>query len=277
MVGEVRRPGQRAHLPRRDVGDADLGAAQVVARREAEGHANAVRGDGGAPLVAVALQPRLWLRATKGRRPGVVRADHGEPRSVLALDRDDEPVVAEPDGAPPSTSFRGGPPSVETSQTWPWSAYATCEPSGERRGSVSSQYGIGSRPVVSRRGSRSARSSSQTSDVSRSWMKTQVRPSAPSVSERGRSVAAIASSRQCGGGFRSLRGCEGAPSTSSFPIQIPNGSGTHAFLLALLEALERGEHEPADRREIVPTLLHDHHGKRRGADDAAGLAIALRA
>ena len=51
--------------------------------------------------------------------------------------------------------------------------------------------------VVRRSGTVSpSRSSSQTSDVSRSWMKTAVRPSAPTLSERGRSVAATASSRQ---------------------------------------------------------------------------------
>ena len=42
-------------------------------------------------------------------------------------------------------------------------------------------------------------------------MKTARRRSAPSVSERGRSVAAIASSRQCGGGATSLRGCDRDP------------------------------------------------------------------
>ena len=51
-----------------------------------------------------------------------------------------------------------------------------------------------------------ANPSNQTSDVSRSWMNTAVRPSVPIVRDRGRSVAATASSRQLGGGFRSLRG-----------------------------------------------------------------------
>ena len=101
-------------------------------------------------------------------------------------------------------------------------------------------------------------------------MKTAVRPSASSVSERGRSVAATASSRQCGGGFRSLRGCEGTPSTSSFPSQTSSGSGIDSK--PFLESLQRCEHEPADRVEIVPAFLHDDDRNPLSPEDAPCLA-----
>ena len=138
---------------------------------------------------------------------------------------------------------------------------------------MSSQYGIGSRPVVSRRNAPSAMSSSHTSDVSRSWMKAIERPSAESASDRGRSVAAIASSRQCGGAAGPRRVGVGTPPYSSVPIQTESGSGIPVS--SLLEALQRGEHEPADRGEIVATFLYDDasavHGWRRSA---ARLAVA---
>src|SRR6187402_2669939 len=61
------------------------------------------------------------------------------------------PTISRPSsiqtGSQPSTSCRGGPPAVGTTQTWSPSTYATVDPSGESRGSVSSQYGIGSRPL----------------------------------------------------------------------------------------------------------------------------------
>ena len=108
---------------------------------------------------------------------------------------------------------------------------AAVEPSGDSRGSTSSQYGAGSRPVVSRSGGPpDSRSSSQTSEHSASWMKSARRRSAPIVIERGRGVCATASRRQCGGGFRSLRGCASTPrarlSTWSsarqrFPPRVP--------------------------------------------------------
>ena len=50
------------------------------------------------------------------------------------------------------SSLRGGPPAVGTSQTCSLSTYATVLPSGDMRGSSSSQKGIGSRPVVRRSG-----------------------------------------------------------------------------------------------------------------------------
>ena len=100
-------------------------------------------------------------------------------------------------GDEPSTSLRGGPPATGTSQMKPSSPYATVEPSGESSGVMSSQNGAGSRPVVSRRGVGSSSVIVQTSEVSgRSWMKTSVRPSAPIVRLRGRSVTATVSSRQ---------------------------------------------------------------------------------
>ena len=85
-------------------------------------------------------------------------------------------------------------------------------------------------------------------------MKTRVRRSGPSAIERGRSVAAIASSRQCGGLGSPRRVGVGTPPYSSLPIHTRNGSGTRQ---PLLQTFERGEHEPADRREIVATFLHD--------------------
>ena len=82
----------------------------------------AVGRDGGAPLVAVVLEPAVSPERTSGCGHGIGDIDHREPRRVLALDRDDEPVVAEPHRAPASASFRGGPPAAATTQTLPWSA-----------------------------------------------------------------------------------------------------------------------------------------------------------
>ena len=165
-------------------------------------------------------------------------------------------------GLPASSSRLGGPPSIETSHTAPWSAYATVRPSGETAGVVSSQYGIGSRPVVSRCAtapcvkltlgvSSTASSSVQRSEVSRSWMKASVRPSGASARLRGRSVAAIASRRQCGGGFDSRFVGVGTPPYSSLPIQTSSGSGTSRRSRPRLPRAPRAR-GPRARRDRIP-------------------------
>ena len=118
-----------------------------------------------------------------------------------------------------STSGRGGPPAAGTRDSRPSSTYATVVPSGESCGLASSQYGIGWRPVVTRSGTRSSRSRSHTSEVSRSWTKRSRRPSAEMDRERGRSTSAIASSVQCGADSASATAGAGAPPYSSFPTQ----------------------------------------------------------
>src|SRR5215217_7618618 len=142
-------------------------------------------------------------------------------------------------------------------------------PSGERRGSRSSQKAVSSRPVVSRSGAApgASRSSRYTSDVSRSSTNTARRPSAPTVRDRGRSVAAIASSRQCGGGSRSLRGGTGIPCRSSLPIQIcSSGSGTRR---SFLDPGERLAPQGADRGQVVAAVLDEDGGDAEGAGRAA--------
>src|SRR4051794_16912144 len=81
----------RAHLAGGHVGHADLAALEILARPEREGDLAAVRGDGRLALVALVAVVR------EASRPWVVDADHGQPRRVAALDRDHEPLVAEPD------------------------------------------------------------------------------------------------------------------------------------------------------------------------------------
>src|SRR5207244_1270676 len=159
------------------------------------------------------------------------------------------------------------------SQIQPPPPYATRPPSGETTGVVSSQYGAGSRPAVRRLTPPSSRSSSQTSEVSRSWMKATARPSLPIEIDRGRSVAAIASSRQCGGLGSPRRVGVGTPPYSSLPIQTDSGSG----MQPLLDSLERREHEPADRREIVAALLHDDGRQTEVAEEAAAFTKAVAA
>ena len=82
------------------------------------------------------------------------------------------------------------------------------------------------------------------------------RPSAEIDGVRGRSVAQTASSRQCGGSGLPRRSGVGTPPYSSVPTHSDSAFTRPSRLR--LDALERGEHEPADRREIVATLLHDH-------------------
>src|SRR3954452_23239020 len=143
------------------------------------------------------------------------------------------------------------------------------------RGCVSSQKGWRSRPVVSRSGRAPSlpRSRTKRSDVSRSSMNTAVRPSALTVSDRGRALWAIASRRQCGGGPTSGRAGTGMPSRSSLPIQIrssASGSGTRH---SLLHPGERLRHQGADRGQVVAALLDEDGRKRQGAERAAGRSI----
>ena len=97
----------------------------------------------------------------------------------------------------------------------------------------------------------------QTSDVSRSEMKTtRGRRPRSTVCAVARD-AQIASSRQCGGcGLLAPVGV-GTPPYSSVPTQRRSGSLTRSPG-SLLDPLERGDHEPAERCEIVATFLHDH-------------------
>src|SRR5689334_14958313 len=83
------------------------------------------------------------------------------------------------------------------------------------------------------------------------------------VSDRGRGVWTTASSRQCGGGSRSLRGCEGTPSCSSWPTQM---SATRARL----EARQCREHQLADRVEAIAALLDRDGGQPERAQRAPG-------
>src|SRR5919112_5934872 len=105
-------------------------------------------------------------------------------------------------------------------------------------------------------------------------MKTAVRPSWLTVSERGRAVWAMASRRQCGGGTTSGRGGTGIPSRSSLPIQIrssASGSGTRH---SLLHPGERLRHQGADRGQVVAALLDEDGWKIKLAEHAAGGAKA---
>src|SRR4051812_37603675 len=105
-------------------------------------------------------------------------------------------------------------------------------------------------------------------------MKTAVLPSALTVSDRGRAVWAIASSRQCGGGGTSLRSGTGMPARSSLPIQMRSsgsGSGTRR---SLLDPGERLRHQGSDRGQVVAALLHEDGRKSQAAEDAPGLAVA---
>src|ERR1700745_2007342 len=102
-------------------------------------------------------------------------------------------------------------------------------------------------------------------------MKTAVRPSALTVSERGRAVWAIASRRQCGGGGTSVRAGTGIPACSSLPIQMRSsgaGSGTRR---SFLEPGERLRHQGTDRGQVVAALLDEDGRKSHVAEDAAGL------
>ena len=58
------------------------------------------------------------------------------------------------------------------------------------------------------------------------------------------------------------------------PIVPPSGSG---FMRGVdtLRALERRDHEVADRAEVVAALLHDHGRQPERAEDAARLAVAV--
>src|SRR3954451_21338043 len=105
-------------------------------------------------------------------------------------------------------------------------------------------------------------------------MKTAVLPSALTVSDRGRAVWAIASSRQWGGGGTSLRSGTGMPAHSSLPIQMrssASGSGTRR---SLLEPGERLRHQGSDRGQVVAALLDEDGRKSEAAEDAAGRAVA---
>src|SRR5688572_25196410 len=101
--------------------------------------------------------------------------------------------------------------------------------------------------------SRFARSRSQTSDVSRSWMNAMRSPVGEGARERARSVAAIASSVHCDAVGASRRVGVGTPPNSSFPIHSSTGSGTHS----LLDPLQCGEDEAAQGGEMVTALLHE--------------------
>src|SRR5262245_37960466 len=173
-------------------------------------------------------------------------------------------------GPLPSMSRRAGPPAVDTSHTWSPSPYATVDPSGDRRGCVSSQYGCGSRPVVRRSGGPPpSRSSSHTSEVdASSWMKVARSPR--TSSDRGRGVWAIASRRQPGGGLTSRRGCARTPARSSLPTHIDSATR------ALLQAGQERAHERADRVEVITALLHDHGGQPHRAERGARRAVPLR-
>src|SRR3954463_731916 len=99
-------------------------------------------------------------------------------------------------------------------------------------------------------------------------MKTARRPPAPTESDRGRSVAAIASRRQCGGGSRSLRGGTGIPWRSSLPIQMrSSGSGTRQ---SFLEPRERLAHQGPYRGGLVPALLEGEGGGGGPREPPAG-------
>src|SRR5690348_18509199 len=100
-------------------------------------------------------------------------------------------------------------------------------------------------------------------------MKTPNRPPAPTVSERGRGVAAIASRRQCAGGRMSLRGWAGTPSCSSLPTHIFRSS---SFIQALLDARERLAHEASDRVQVVAALLHHDGRQAERAEDRKSVA-----
>ena len=239
----------------RDVGDADLAAAQVV--RGVKTNATAVpSGETAAPHSSPCVLELAVARGASRRGHASATSSTASASCPRARPRRRAGRCRARPGCPPRRASaaarrrRRRPRRSPRRRRRRWSSPA------RRRGSVSSQYGIGSRPVVRRCGGHASpsSSSSQTSDVSRSWMNTAVRPSAPIVSDRGRSVAATASSRQLGGGFRSSRAGRGTPSTSSLPSHTSSGSG---IPMAFLESLQRREHEPADRGEIVPALLYD--------------------
>src|SRR3954451_4383690 len=106
-------------------------------------------------------------------------------------------------------------------------------------------------------------------------MNTAVRPSAVTVSERGRAEWAMASRRQCGGGPTSGRGGTGMPSRWSLPIQIrssASGSGTRH---SLLHPGERLRHQGADRGQVVAALLDEDGRQLQRAERAPGLAVAV--
>src|SRR4051812_34523552 len=106
-------------------------------------------------------------------------------------------------------------------------------------------------------------------------MKTARRPSALTVTDRGRAVCTIASRRQCGGGATSLRAGTGMPCRSSLPIQMrSSGSATGESLLHPREGLAD---EGADRVEVVAALLDDDGGQAERAERATGGAVAAGA
>src|SRR6185436_20364859 len=114
------------------------------------------------------------------------------------------------------------------------------------------------------------------SEVSRSSMKTAVRPSGPTVSERGRTSWAIASSRQSAGGGTSLRSGTGIPPRSSLPIHMRStgsGSGTRR---SLLDPGERLSHQGPDRGQVVAALLHEDGRQAERAERAAAGTVAVR-
>ena len=134
-------------------------------------------------------------------------------------------------GDDPSHSGVGGPPPVGAMITLPSAVKAIRDPSGEICGPPSSQKAARVRPVVRRTGCPPSTSIAHMSDVSRSRAKATSAPSGDTSRWRGRSVAAIASRRQCGGGSTSGRPGLGIPPTSSTPIHNDAGISATGSLL----------------------------------------------
>jgi len=112
----VADPGRACQGPDRtglDIDDAKLVTAVVAVRYEDVRDQRAVGRDDRTLLVAVRIEVAVVAREALG--PGLVDRDDGEAIAAVALGRDDEPVVAEPDRA----ARRGGPPATGTRQTQP--------------------------------------------------------------------------------------------------------------------------------------------------------------
>ena len=95
VVVHARRSCQGSHGAVGDRDHADLAAVEVAARRERVGDRRAGGRDGRLALVAVLVE--ALMARCEALRPGVLEADHRQPRRVVALDLDDQAVVPEPD------------------------------------------------------------------------------------------------------------------------------------------------------------------------------------
>ena len=160
-VGHAGRAGERADAAGDDVDDADLRALEVVARDEDVRDLRAVGGDGRVLLVAERVEVLVVAGEPPRPRVGDVHDGHaGRAHGLdLVLDRDEQARVVEPDrGRRPRRAGAARRRSTGTSQTSPPWPYATVVPSGERRGCVSSQYGIDLAPGGEPLGGRAVRS-----------------------------------------------------------------------------------------------------------------------